>query len=279
MSENSEVLKVDIRKIIGSKNPKLLKRLPSFLLNWLERFIHQDLINETLEAGKEKEGIEFIDVIFNKFDINVNSINLENIPQSGGCIIAANHPLGGLDGLALMYAVSKVRKDFLFLANDILLNIKPLESCFLPVNRVGITDRKSLQLISDAYSSGKCILIFPSGFVSRKIKGKIQDLPWQKSLITKARTHNLPIVPTFIDGQNSKRFYRIARLREIFKIKVNFEMMTLPDEMFKQQGNTITITFSPAVESTHFSKGNAVKIAQTFKDFIYSLKKDKSARY
>jgi len=279
MTTNSEVLKVEIRKIIGSKNPKLVKRLPSFLLNWMERFIHQNLINETLEAGKGKIGVEFIDVIFNKFDVSVNSINLENIPKTGGCIIAANHPLGGLDGLALMYAVSEVRKDFLFLANDILLNIKPLESCFLPVNRVGNTDRKSLQLISDAYSSGKCILIFPSGFVSRKIDGKIQDLPWQKSVITKARTHNLPIVPTFIDGQNSKRFYRISRLREIFKIKINFEMMTLPDEMFKQAGNTINITFSPPVESSNFSTGNALKIAQTFKEFIYKLKDDKSAQY
>ncbi len=279
MTTNSEVLKVEIRKIIGSKNPKLLKRLPSFLLNWMERFIHQDLINETLEAGKGKIGVEFIDVIFKKFDISVRTLNLENIPKSGGCIIAANHPLGGLDGLALMYAVSRVRKDFLFLANDILLNIKPLESCFLPVNRIGNTDRKSLQLISNAYSSGKCILIFPSGFVSRKIDGKIQDLPWQKSVITKARTHNLPIVPTFIDGQNSKRFYRISRLREIFKIKINFEMMTLPDEMFKQAGNTINITFSPPVESSNFSTGNALKIAQRFKEFIYKLKDDKSAQY
>ncbi len=274
----SEALKVDIRKIIGSKNPKLLKRLPGFLLSWVERFIHQDQINFILEEGKGQKGPEFIDTVFRINEITLKSHFLDRIPATGGCIIAANHPLGGIDGMALMTEVSKRRPDFLFLANDILLNITPLKDSFLPVNRVGSTDRKSLALISEAYASGKVIIIFPSGFVSRKIDGKIQDLPWQKSVIQKAKEHRLPIIPAFIDGENSKRFYRISQFRKIFGIKVNFEMFTLPDEMFKQKGNTISMTFGHPIIPDLLSKKRPVEMAADLRALVYELAKDSEAK-
>jgi len=123
-------MQVDIRSIISSKNPKLIKRIPGFVLNWLERFIHQDLINQILKEGEGQTGSDFIDTVFRVNNVQTQNDFLERIPKSGGVIIAANHPLGGLDGMALMLAVSKVRKDYLFLANDILMSISPLNSIF-----------------------------------------------------------------------------------------------------------------------------------------------------
>lgn len=269
-----EVLNINIRNIIASKNPKLLKRLPSFLINWIERFIHQDEINAILKKGKGQTGVDFIQTVFSETSINTKSEFIDRIPEKGGCIIAANHPLGGVDGMALMLEVSKRRRDFLFLANDILLNIKPLSSLFLPVNRVGSTDRKSLGLISEAYASGKVIIIFPSGFVSRKIEGKIQDLPWQKSVIQKAKQHQLPIIPTYIDGQNSKRFYRISSLRKLLGIKVNFEMFTLPDEMFLQKGKSISMTFGNPISPEKWSSHKPVEAAELLRNLVYDLKKN-----
>jgi len=274
----SEALKVDIRKIIGSKNPKLLRRLPSFLLNWIEKFIHQNEINYILQEGKGQKGPEFIDTVFRINEVTLKSHFLDRIPATGGCIIAANHPLGGIDGMALMTEVSKRRSDFLFLANDILLNITPLKDSFLPVNRVGSTDRKSLALISEAYASGKVIIIFPSGFVSRKIDGKIQDLPWQKSVIQKAKEHRLPIIPAFIDGKNSNRFYRISQFRKIFGIKVNLEMFTLPDEMFKQKGNTISMTFGQPIMPDLLNKKRPLEMAAEIRALVYQLADDSEAK-
>lgn len=272
-------MQVNIRSIISSKNPKLIKRIPGFVLNWLERFIHQDLINQILKEGEGQTGSDFIDTVFRVNNVQTQNDFLERIPKSGGVIIAANHPLGGLDGMALMLAVSNVRKDYLFLANDILMNISPLKEHFLPVNRVGSNAKESLALISEAYASGKAILIFPSGFVSRKINGIIQDLPWQKSVITKAREHSLPIVPVFVHGSNSKRFYRISNFRKIFGIKVNFEMFTLPDEMFKQSGKTIRLTFGPVIENDQVRKGRPIEVAAKIRSFLYKLKENPSVEY
>jgi len=274
-----DLIQIDLEGIIRNKNPKLLKRIPSFILNWFKRFIHQDYINEILRKGHGNEGSEFIQIVFNELGVKTNSIGAENIPKTGGCIIAANHPLGGMDGMAMMLEVSKVRQDFLFLANDILLHVTPLKKHFLPVNRVGNPDRKSLSLIADAYNSGSAILIFPSGFVSRKIDGKVQDLPFQKSVIKKSLEHQLPIVPAFIGGQNSKRFYRISQFRKIFKININFEMFTLPDEMFKQRGKTIDITFGKVISSETFKGHTHVSSAENLRTLIYQLAENPNATF
>jgi len=273
----TEALKIDIRKILGNKNPKLLKRLPNFILNWVEKFIHQDEINYILNEGKGQVGPEFINTVFRINQVTLKSRFLDRIPEKGGCIIAANHPLGGVDGMALMAEVAKRRSDFLFLANDILMNITPLKDSFLPVNRVGSTDRKSLALISEAYASGKAIIIFPSGFVSRKIDGIVQDLPWQKSVIQKAKEHKLCIIPTFIDGENTKRFYRISKIRKILGVKANLEMFTLPDEMFKQKGKTSTKTFGNPIEPEKLYRNKPIEIAAKIRELVYALKENTEA--
>ncbi len=276
---NNTLIQIDLEGIIGNKNPKLLKRIPRFILNWFKRFIHQDYINEILKKGHGSEGSEFIQTVFDELGVKTQSIGSHNIPKSGGCIIAANHPLGGMDGMAMMLEVSKIREDFLFLANDILLHITPLKKHFLPVNRVGSSDRKSLSLIADAYNSGKAILIFPSGYVSRKIDGKIQDLPFQKSVIKKSIEHQLPVVPAFIGGQNSKRFYLISQFRKVFGIKLNFEMFTLPDEMFKQRGKTIHITFGQIISSDSFKHHTHVSSAENLRKLIYQLAENPESKY
>ncbi len=265
-------IQINIDEIIKSKNEKLFNRIPKFLLNWFKKFIHQDYINEILRKGHGTEGKEFVEVVFEELKINVICHGIENIPVSGGCALAANHPLGGIDGMALLKGAANVRNDLIFLANDILLNIKPLSPYFLAVNKVGKSDRSSLAQISEAYSSGKCVLIFPSGYVSRKIDGKITDLDWQKSVVVKCRQNQIPIVPVFIDGRNTERFYRISTIRKIFGIKVNFEMFTLPDEMFKARGKDIHLYFGKPIAPEKLAQGNPLQIAQKIKELVYSLK-------
>lgn len=265
-------IQINIDEIIRSKNPKLLKQIPRFILNWFKRFVYQDYINEILRKGHGTEGKEFVDVVFNELKINIICHGLEHIPKTGGCILAANHPLGGIDGMALLKGASEIRDDLIFLANDILMNIKPLSPYFIAVNKVGKSDRNNLAQITQAYSSGKCVLIFPSGYVSRKIDGHITDLDWQKSVVVKSRQNQIPIVPVFIDGRNTERFYRISAIRKVFGIKINFEMFTLPDEMFKARGKDIHIYFGKPIPTEKLSQGNPFEVAQKIKKLVYLLK-------
>jgi len=267
-----DVLQIDIDKILQEKSPKLKFWIPKFIVTWFKNFIHQDEMNRVLREGNDLNGVDFAQYTIDVMGAKITFEGLENIPKTGGCIVASNHPLGGLDGMALMVGVSKVRDDFKFLANDILMHIAPLKDHFIPVNKLSKNSKNHLSLISNEYKSNKAILVFPAGLCSRKINGKITDLPWQKSVISKSIEHQLPIVPTFIEGENSKMFYNVANFRKFLSLKFNIEMLLLPDELYKQKGKAITVYFGKPIEYTKFSKKKLWADAQQLKNFVYQIK-------
>lgn len=274
-----KLLQIDIDKVLQDKSPSLKKWLPKFIIRWFKNFIHQDEMNYVLREGNHLSGVEFAKFTIDYMGSIVEFKGLENIPQEGGCIVAANHPLGGLDGMALMIGVSEARKDFKFLANDILMHIEPLRDCFIPVNKFGNTSKENLANISKEYASGKAMIVFPAGLCSRKINGKIMDLNWQKSVIKQSIVNKIPIVPTFIEGENSKWFYRIANIRKFLKLKFNIEMMMLPDELYKQKGKKIVIHFGKPVVSSHFSLKTLGLDTQKLKNHVYNLKDNLSLEF
>lgn len=267
-----DVLQIDIDKILQEKSPKLKFWIPKFIVTWFKNFIHQDEMNSVLREGKDLNGVDFAQYTIDVMGAKITFVGLENIPETGGCIVASNHPLGGLDGMALMVGVSKVRDDFKFLANDILMHIAPLKDHFIPVNKLSKNSKNHLSLISNEYKSNKAILVFPAGLCSRKINGKIMDLPWQKSVISKSIEHQIPVVPTFIEGENSKMFYNVANFRKFLSLKFNIEMLLLPNELYKQKGKAITVYFGKPIEYTKFSKKKILADAQQLKNFVYQIK-------
>lgn len=242
---------IDIHQVIRSKSPTLAQSIPGFVLRYLQRIIHEDELNEAMRQFGHTQGLEYIQSMLDFLGTTVEVHGLEHIPQEGGVVLASNHPLGGLDGMALMHAVGQRRTDIHFLVNDILLNIKNLESLFVPVNKVGVNPRKALQMIEETYASDGAILVFPAGLVSRKLPEGIADLPWQKSFVARAIKYQKPIIPVHIGGRNSHFFYNLARWRQRLGIKANIEMFYLSDELFKQRNQTIHITVG---EPTHWSK-------------------------
>ena len=218
---------VDIAKVIQTKSPKLHKYLPGFVLNYIIKKLHQDEINHGINRSDDKFGHEFnkagLDYLGAKIKWNGEGF----IPKQGKVIIAANHPLGGLDGMALIHAVSHVRKDTVFFVNDVLKNLKNYGDLFVGVNKVGNSTSSALKVVVDEYSTEKAILVFPAGLVSRMQKGKIEDLDWKKSFVSKAVQYGSPIIPTFIYGQNSNFFYNFAKWRKRLGIRANIECVCL----------------------------------------------------
>ncbi len=274
MAEN-KTHKIDIEKVIRDKNPKLLKILPRFVINYIKKIIHQNDINYELEKNKDLIGLDFVEAIISDFNLDVKIYGLENIPKTGRFIFASNHPLGGLESMVFMSAVSKVyNNNFKFLVNDILMNLKNLEPLFLPINKHGAQARESAKIIDETYKTDKQILIYPAGLVSRRIKGKIVDLEWQKSFVSKAILHKRDIIPIFIEGKNSNFFYNLASLRKFFKIKANIEMFYLVNEAFKQKNKTIPIYFGKPI-SYKMLKKSKIKhniLAEKIKNYTFSLK-------
>ncbi len=263
---------IDIKEVITEKSPGVAKVLPGFVFRYIHRIMHIDFINEMLKKHGRLQGIDFVNGIVKDFNVTENIYGLDALPNDGKFIFAANHPLGGFDGMVLMKTVFNKFGDLRFLANDVLMNISNLSDLFLPLNKHGGNSRDVAKAIKELYLSDKQVLIFPSGFASRKIKGKIIDLEWQKHFIAKSIEYKRDVVPVFIGGQNSKRFYRLANWRKKFKIKWNLEMFFLPDETYKHRNKDVTIYFGKPISYTLFDKSkNHKEWAQYVKDFIYTL--------
>lgn len=265
---------IDIEKLFRSKSTRMADLMPGFIFHYLRRVIHEAEINKALYDNRDVFGLGFIRAILNMFGARVVSHGIDNIPSDGRYIIASNHPLGGLDGLALMDTVGKVRNDIVFPVNDLLLFLPNLRELFIPINKHG-SNSENLRIIHDTLSSEKTILFFPAGLVSRKQGRIIRDLEWKKTVITFAVKYRRSIIPTYIDGRNSAFFYNLARLRKWLGIKSNIEMLYLPDEMFRQKNKTIDIIFGPPIDYKKFDKtATHAQWALKLKEHVYELRND-----
>ncbi len=250
---------IDVKEVIRKKNSKLAKWMPGFMLHYIKRIVHEEDINEVMANIGHLEGLDFVRGSLKELHTTVKVEGAENVPVEGGVILASNHPLGGLDGIALMKAVGDVREDFQFLVNDILLSIENLQPLFAPVNKVGENPREATRIIEKTYSQDIAVLVFPAGLVSRKLSDGISDLEWKKSFISRAIKYRKDVVPVHIEGRNSNFFYNLSRLRRFFGVKANVEMFYLADEMFRQRGKTITVRFGKPIPYQHFDASKTHK--------------------
>lgn len=272
-----ELLQLDLTKIIKTRAGKKGKWIPGFLLRGLERIIRQDELNEFLRVGHPAEGSEFSGRILRHLDIEVEVSGLDNLPEGESFVFASNHPLGGLDGIALVavlggkYGDGNVR----VMVNDLLMNVTPLAGVFLPINKYGSKGaRESARLLTESMSAGRQIMMFPAGLVSRLHEGKvIRDLEWKKSFVSKALEFNRRIVPVHFIAANSMKFYRTAKWRKKLGIKVNLEQALLPSELCKSRGKRFIIRFgSPISPADLREEGLSVpQIVERIYNAAYSL--------
>ena len=173
--------------------------------------------------------------------------------------------------MAFVKAIGEVRPDIHFVVNDVLKNLKNYGDVFIGINKIKSTSHTSLRTIESVLVTDEAVGFFPAGMVSRKQKGLIRDLEWKKSFVTQAIDHKRQIVPVFIEGENSKFFYRFANFRKMIGIKGNLEMLLLPDEMFKQRGHTIKVHFGKAFDSAILDRRMSHKAwAAHIKQYVYS---------
>ncbi len=263
---------LNVEAALKDKNPKLYKKIPDFAIRWVERLIHQDAMNGFMEDNIKESSVNFATNAIDFFQAKVKVVNEQYIPKTGRSIVVCNHPLGGLDGLALISVIGKYRSDMKFPVNDLLMQITPMRDIFVPVNKHGWNQQDSIKQLNDIFDSDDLVLYFPAGLCSRKHRGKICDLEWKKTFISKAKEFKRDVVPAYFDGRNSNRFYNIATLRKKLNIKVNVEMLFLPDETFRQKGKVLTVTFGPSIPYTQFDDSRSDKEwAEWVKGQVYAL--------
>lgn len=274
---NQTPLILDLDKVLKEKAPKIYNKIPRFAINYLKRKVHIDELNEILRIYADKEGVDFMQSVVGYFNLKLDVYGLENIAQDGRFIFVSNHPLGGLDGICLSAVVGeKYNKKIKYVVNDVLYFIRNLQPIFLPVNKYGRQSKQATATLNEAYDSDDQIITFPAGLCSRKQKGRIYDLPWQKNFVVKAVESKRDIVPVYFDAKNSNFFYRFANIRKSLGIKFNIEMILLPDEMFKNKNTNFSITFGAPIPYSRFDNSrNPSQWAEYVKEIAYNLAKTK----
>lgn len=262
---------INIKDIIKSKTSK---KVPLFLIDFLQKIIHQDEINQILTQHKDKTGVEFMSAALADFQIKTSIFGLENISKNQRLIFASNHPLGALEALALGKHLGRFFDGNInFITNELLTHLNPLKEIFTSV-KVGEKhqNKASIEMLDNIFRSDKQILMFPSGVVSRKIKNRVQDPEWKKMFVTKARQYQRDVVPVFCSGRNSNFFLNFSKFRKFLGIKTNIELMFLPNEMFKNKKSEIRITIGkPISYRTFTTEKSDFEWANAVREMVYQL--------
>ena len=235
-----------IDQVIAEHYPNLNARRMSgpIIKSLLRHLLHERAFLDFAEEYPHLHGIEFIEQVLDYFHFSyaVTDRQRENIPSFGKVIIIANHPIGSLDGLALLKLVHEVRADIKIVANDLLMAVEPLRSCLLPVrNMTGGSKKLHIQAIHAALARGEAVIMFPAGEVSRFGWRGVRDGQWHQGFVKIAERAKAPVLPIFINGCNSIPFYLVSLL-----IKPLSTIM-LVGEMFRQREKQLRMTIGSII--------------------------------
>ena len=268
---------IDIEKILKDKMGGRAKFVPRFAVSWLKHIIHEDEVNQFLWESRGLSGTEWLAECVRYLDMTLQVEGLENLPdKTDGKLytFVSNHPLGGLDGICLAaFLGARSGEAFRCVVNDLLLFIPNLRSIFLPVNKHGRQRREAAAQLEAAMRGPGQVLTFPAGLCSRRSGGVIADGAWRPSFVREAVRYERDVVPIFFDGRNSDRFYRAARWRERLGIRLNVEMIYLPDEMFRNKHQAFGVYIgAPIAWQTFSDSRRPQEWAAWMRDRVYELK-------
>ncbi len=265
------------------------------LAKFLMQLLRYQKVNQLYAKFAHQSGTDFIDSILDVLGVKfeIDPADLERIPKEGPFITVSNHPYGGLDGLILIKILTKVRPDYKVIVNYLLQKIEPLDEFFLPVNpfedyKEAANSLRGTKLAFQHVQNGAPLGIFPAGEVSsyQISKHEIADREWLLTAIKFAHKSNVPIVPIYFQGNNSRLFQLLGRIHPLLRTA------KLPSELFNKKkktiqlkiGNPISVadqqSFSDISQFGRFIRAKTYSLGSTIKPgkFFYPLQFNKPAK-
>tara|TARA_R110000868_G_scaffold158589_4_gene386821 strand:- start:18682 stop:20514 length:1833 start_codon:yes stop_codon:yes gene_type:complete len=200
-------------------------------------------INKVYDSIQHLEGKAYSDAILAHFEIDfeIPEEDFKRLPKDGAYVTISNHPLGAIDGILLFKLMSDQRSDFKMMTNFLLQRMVPIVPYIIPVNpfenhknaKSSIAGFKSaLTHLKEGHPLG----IFPAGEVSTIKEGKLfVDRPWEEAALKLIRKAEVPVVPIYFHAKNSRLFYRLAKISDVFRTA------KIPSEVFSQRNRPIKV--------------------------------------
>ncbi len=261
-----------VDQLIAERATRLVsrKRLYRVIQPALNKALHYDLAVELADKVKSMSGHEAFALVSDMMKPEIIVKGIDNLPETGPCVLISNHPTGLADGIAVFEAIKARRPDHIYLANaDALRVIPDCEDIIIPVEwvlskrSVGKT-RETLSKTRNAFKDGRCVVIFPSGKLAALTWTGIVDKPWESSAAMLAKKYNVPVIPLRIKARNSSLYYFFA--------KTNGELrdITLFRELLNKKGQKFELTFGPLIGPETLSK-NADDATAMIRQIVESL--------
>ena len=200
-------------------------------------------INKVYRKTKHLDTTSFLEALLLHYNIKFecDTQELMRIPARGPFISISNHPLGGIDGILLMKLVLDRRSDYKIIANFLLQRIRPLRSYIMAVNPFEQNRDAKSSVIGFKQAllhlkEGKPLGVFPAGEVSTYKEGKlVVDKPWEEAVIKLIRRAEVPVIPIYFHGRNSRFFYRLSKISPLLRTA------KLPSELYSQKRRPIIV--------------------------------------
>lgn len=251
------------------------ERCPSFVSHWswpimrplLYRILGYDKARRLTDYLQTLNGRDSFDHLSGELSVQLQLNAIERMPKTGRLVVAANHPTGLADGVAVWDALARVRRDIVFFANADAMRVNPgFSDAMIPVEwvvdkRSPAKTRETLQLAREAFSDEKCVVIFPSGKLAKKVEGVLTEHDWMSTVVSLARKYKAPVQPLNVQATNSWLYYFFARL--------NGELrdITLFHELLNKKHSRFEMTFGPLIEPAAFD-GDAVQLTLALKNYV-----------
>jgi len=266
---------IDIDSILKTKMGAKAKWVPRPLVSYLKRVAHQDQVNAFLWDSRDKVGTPWLEACVEYLQMTLRLHGVENLPDKNDgrlYTFVSNHPLGGIDGVALGAVIGRhYDSRFRYLVNDLLMYLPGLAPLCIPINKTGKQGRNFPAMVKAGFESDHHMLMFPAGLCSRRQDGVIRDLPWSKTFVSKSVEYQRDVVPIHFEGRNSDFFYRLANFSDRC-LPFNLAMLYLVDEMYRNVGKTFDVTFGKPIPWQTFDKSKTpAQWAQYVKESVYSL--------
>lgn len=216
-------------------------------------------------------GRESFDLLSRQLRFDMSVSGLDRLPATGRCIVAANHPTGLADGVAVWDLLKQKRDDIIFFANADAIRVNPkFEDVIIPVEwvvskRSPSKTRETLKRAAEAFAQEKCVVIFPSGRLARKVDGKMEEKDWFPTVVALARKQAAPVIPLNLDARNSALYYLLCDLSN------ELRDITLFHELLNKNGSKIRMTFGEAI-APDLLKGDPAELTEVLKQHVsYAL--------
>jgi putative hemolysin len=250
---------IDLENRLAERYPRWFSgrraRVSRPLARALARWARTPEIDAFLAEHAHLRGLAFVEAALARFDARylIDDIERERIPESGRCVIVANHPLGAIDALALLKCVGDVRRDVKILANDLLLSLDGLRDLLVPVRILGGRPGSETPAGAEqALADEQALIVFPAGAVARLGWRGVHEARWQRGFLRFAERSSAPIVPVHLSGRNSSLFYGLSR------IAAPLGTAMLPREMFLRRGRRVEVRVGAAIMPARLQSRAAV---------------------